>query len=92
MPFADHNAIKEAINKNTAAIMIETIMGEGGIKVVPDFVLEGLRKLCDENEILLILDEVQSAYRTGNFFAFDKSGSHPGYSSYSKRNWGWIST
>ena len=77
VPFADHNAIKEAINKNTAAIMIETIMGEGGIKVVPDFCLEGLRKLCDENEILLILDEVQCAYRTGNFFAFEKSGITP---------------
>ncbi len=77
VPFADHNAIKEAINKNTAAIMVETIMGEGGIKIVPDFCLDGLRKLCDENEILLILDEVQCAYRTGNFFAFEKSGIVP---------------
>jgi acetylornithine/N-succinyldiaminopimelate aminotransferase len=77
IPFADHEAVKKAINKNTAAIMIETIMGEGGIKVIPDFCLKGLRELCDEHEILLILDEVQSAYRTGNFFAFEGSGIKP---------------
>jgi len=75
--FADHEAIKKAINKNTAAIMIETIMGEGGIKVVPDFCIKGLRELCDERDILLILDEVQCAYRTGNFFAFENSGITP---------------
>ena len=77
VPFADHEAIKKAINKNTAAIMIETIMGEGGIKVVPDYCIKGLRELCDEHNILLILDEVQSAYRTGDFFAFEKSGITP---------------
>jgi acetylornithine/N-succinyldiaminopimelate aminotransferase len=77
VPFADHEAIKKAINKNTAAIMIETIMGEGGIKIVPDYCLKGLRDLCDKNGILLILDEVQCAYRTGNFFAFENSGITP---------------
>ena len=77
VPFADHKAVKNAINKNTAAIMVETIMGEGGIKVIPDICIKGLRELCDENDILLILDEVQSAYRTGNFFAFEKSGIVP---------------
>ncbi len=77
VPFADHEAVKKAINKNTAAIMIETIMGEGGIKVIPDYCLKGLRELCDKNNILLILDEVQSAYRTGSFFAFEKSGIKP---------------
>jgi len=77
VPFADHEAIKKAINKNTAAIMIETIMGEGGIKVVPDFCIKGLREICDEHDILLILDEVQCAYRTGDFFAFEKSGIVP---------------
>ena len=77
VPFADHEAIKKAINKNTAAIMVETIMGEGGIKVIPDFCLKGLRDLCDEHDLLLILDEVQSAYRTGSFFAFEKSGVLP---------------
>ena len=77
VPFANHEAIKKTINKNTAGIMIETIMGEGGIKVVPDFCLKGLRELCDEHGLLLILDEVQCAYRTGNFFAFEKSGITP---------------
>ena len=77
VPFADEKALRKAINKNTAAIMVETIMGEGGIKVVPDFCIQGLRKLCDEHELLLILDEVQCAYRTGNFFAFEKSGVNP---------------
>ncbi|MDC0052095.1 aspartate aminotransferase family protein [bacterium] len=77
VPFADHEAIKKTINKNTAAIMVETIMGEGGIKIIPDFCLKGLRELCDEHGILLILDEVQCAYRTGDFFAFDKSGITP---------------
>ncbi len=77
VPFADHEAIKKAINKKTAAIMIETIVGEGGIKVVPDYCIKGLRDLCNEHEILLILDEVQCAYRTGNFFAFEKSGVKP---------------
>jgi len=77
VPFADHEAVKKAINKNTAAIMIETIMGEGGIKVVPDFCIKGLREMCDAHNILLILDEVQCAYRTGDFFAFEKSGIVP---------------
>jgi len=77
VPFADHEAVKKAINKNTAAIMVETIMGEGGIKVVPDFCIKGLRELCNEHEVLLILDEVQCAYRTGNFFAFENSGVAP---------------
>ena len=77
VPFADHETIKKSINKNTAAIMIETIMGEGGIKVIPDFCLKGLRDICNKHNLLLILDEVQSAYRTGNFFAFEKSGIIP---------------
>jgi len=77
VPFADEKALRKAINENTAAIMLETIMGEGGIKVVPDYFIKDLRELCNENEILLILDEVQCAYRTGNFFAFEKSGVKP---------------
>ena len=77
VPFADHEAVKKKINKNTAAIMIETIMGEGGMKIVPDFCIKGLRELCDKHNILLILDEVQCAYRTGSFFAFEKSGIVP---------------
>ena len=78
VPFADHEAIKRTINKNTAAILLETIQGEGGIKVVPDVCLKGLREICDEHNLLLILDEVQCGIgRTGNFFAFEKSGIVP---------------
>ena len=76
--FGDHNKLKKLISKNTAAIMIETIMGEGGIKIIPDWCLKGLRKLCDKNKILLILDEVQCGVgRTGDFFAFEKSKVKP---------------
>ncbi len=78
VPFGDHEAVKKAINKNTAGIMIESLLGEGGLKVVPDFCLKGLRELCDKNDILLILDEVQCGMgRTGSFFAFEKSGITP---------------
>ena len=78
VPFADHEAIKRTINKNTAAILLETIQGDGGIKVVPDVCLKGLREICDEHNLLLILDEVQCGVgRTGNFFAFEKSGIVP---------------
>ncbi len=76
--FGDHNKLKKLISKNTAAIMIETIMGEGGIKVIPDWCLKGLRKLCDKKNILLILDEVQCGVgRSGDFFAFEKSKVKP---------------
>ena len=76
--FGDHQKLKRLINKNTAAIMVETIMGEGGIKTIPDWCLKGLRKLCDKKKILLILDEVQCGIgRTGDFFAFEKSKVKP---------------
>ena len=76
--FGDHNSLKKKINKNTAAIMVETIMGEGGIKVIPDWCLRELRKLCNKKKILLILDEVQCGIsRTGDFFAFEKSKVKP---------------
>jgi len=76
--FGDHKSLKKKITNNTAAIMVETIMGEGGIKVIPDWCLRGLRKLCDKKKILLILDEVQCGIsRTGNFFAFEKSRVKP---------------
>ena len=76
--FGDHDGLKKAINKNTAAIMVESILGEGGIKVIPVECLVGLRKICDENDLLLILDEVQCGIgRTGKFFAFEWSGIEP---------------
>ena len=76
--FGDHKSLKKKITKKTAAIMIEPIMGEGGIKVVPDWCLKELRKLCDKKKILLILDEVQCGIsRTGSFFSFEKSKIKP---------------
>ncbi len=76
--FGDHKTLKNLINKKTAAIMVETIMGEGGIKVIPDWCLKGLRQLCTKKKILLIMDEVQSGIgRTGDFFAFEKSKIKP---------------
>ena len=70
--------IKGKIKKNTAAIMVETIMGEGGIKVIPEKCLRYLRKICNEKKILLILDEVQCGIgRSGDFFAFEQSKVKP---------------
>ncbi len=66
--------LRKKIKKNTAAIMVETIMGEGGIKPIPDKCLKYLRKICNEKKILLILDEVQCGIgRSGDFFAFEQS-------------------
>jgi acetylornithine/N-succinyldiaminopimelate aminotransferase len=76
--FGDHKGLKKAITKKTAAIMIETVMGEGGIKVIPDWCLRDLRKICTKKKILLILDEVQCGIgRSGNFFAFENSKVKP---------------
>ena len=76
--FGDHKGLEKAITKKTAAIMVETILGEGGIKVIPEFCLRGLRKLCNKKKILLILDEVQCGIgRSGDFFAFEKSKVKP---------------
>ena len=76
--FGDHKSFKKKITKNTAAIMVETIMGEGGIKVIPDWCLKELRKICNNKDILLILDEVQCGIgRSGDFFAFEKSKVKP---------------
>ena len=76
--FGDHKSLKKKITKKTAAIMVEPIMGEGGIKVIPDWCLKELRKLCNKKKILLILDEVQCGVsRTGSFFSFEKSKIKP---------------
>ncbi len=76
--FGDHRGLKKAITKKTAAILVETIGGESGVKVIPDWCLRDLRKLCNEKKILLILDEVQCGIgRTGKFFAFEYSKIKP---------------
>ena len=76
--FGDHKGLKKAITKKTAAIMIETAMGESGIKVIPDWCLKDLRKICNKKKILLILDEVQCGIgRSGKFFAFEHAKIKP---------------
>ena len=70
LPFGDHDALKEAISETTAAILVEPVQGEGGLRPLPNACLRGLRELCDEKGILLIYDEVQcGAGRTGKLFA-----------------------
>jgi acetylornithine/N-succinyldiaminopimelate aminotransferase len=78
LQFGDHDALTAAINDNTCAIMVEPVQGEGGIRPLPDACLKGLRDLCDEHGILMILDEVQCGVgRTGKLFAHEWSGITP---------------
>ena len=66
------------MNKNTAAVLLETIQGEGGIRVLPENCLKEIKKICTDNGILLIIDEVQSGmYRTGSLFAYDWASIEP---------------
>jgi acetylornithine/N-succinyldiaminopimelate aminotransferase len=76
--WADHDALRAAITNQTCAAMIEPIQGEGGIRLVPDQCLKGLRDMCDETGTLLILDEVQCGMgRTGRLFAHEWAGITP---------------
>ena len=78
VPFGDHDALKAAITNETAAIMIEPVQGEGGIRPVPPQCLRGLREMCDEHGILLFLDEIQCGMgRTGALFAHELAGCAP---------------
>lgn len=78
VPFGDIGAVREAITEETAAILIEPVQGEGGIRVVPNEFLKELRALCDEYGLLLIYDEVQTGVgRTGKLFAYEWAGVSP---------------
>ena len=78
VPFGDVEAVRGAIGPQTAAILVEPIQGEGGIRVPPPSFLPALRALCDEHGLLLIADEVQSGVgRTGKLFACEWSGVEP---------------
>lgn len=79
LPFGDHDALTEAAKSPTVgAIMVEPVQGEGGIRPLPDACLKGLRDLCDEHGLLMILDEVQCGVgRTGKLFAHEWSGITP---------------
>jgi acetylornithine/N-succinyldiaminopimelate aminotransferase len=76
--FADLAAVKRVAGRQTAAVLIEPIQGEGGVRVVPSPVLRALRQFCDEQGLLLVFDEVQTGVgRTGDFFAYERTGVRP---------------
>lgn len=78
VPFSDLEATKRAVGSETAAILIEPIMGEGGVRVVAPSFLKALRELCDRRDLLLIFDEVQTGMgRTGELFAYQRTGVVP---------------
>jgi acetylornithine/N-succinyldiaminopimelate aminotransferase len=78
VPFGDLAAVKKAIGPETGAIIVEPIQGEGGVRVPPSGFLKALREICDKQELLLVLDEVQTGVgRTGKFFAYEWSGLEP---------------
>ena len=78
LPFGDHAALRAAISDRTAAVLVEPVQGEGGIRVLPDACLKGLRDACDEVGALLVFDEVQCGMgRTGKLFAHEWAGIAP---------------
>ncbi|SFM88208.1 acetylornithine aminotransferase apoenzyme [Methanolobus profundi] len=78
VPFNDAQAVSDAITTNTAAVIVEPIQGEGGINVPSEGYLKEVRKICDENETLLIFDEVQTGFgRTGTWFCKEHFGVEP---------------
>lgn len=85
VPFGDLDAARAAVTSETAAILVEPVQGEGGVRVPPAGFLAGLRQLCDENGLLLVLDEVQSGVgRTGRLFAHEWTGVTPDIMSVAK--------
>src|SRR5699024_10335435 len=78
MDFGDITRLKSLINKNTTAIILEPIQGEGGVNVPPDYFIEEVRRLCDEHNVLFIADEIQVGLgRTGKMFAMEWEGVEP---------------
>ncbi len=78
VPFGDLDAVKRAVGRSTAAILVEPIQGEGGVLPAPDGFLRALRELCDREGLLLLVDEVQTGIgRTGKMFAFQHEGIRP---------------
>ena len=78
VPFNDIDAVAKAIDDETAAVMLEPIQGEGGVRIPDDNYLPALRELCDENQMVLILDEVQTGCgRTGKWFGYQHTNIEP---------------
>jgi acetylornithine/N-succinyldiaminopimelate aminotransferase len=85
VPFGDLDAVKKTIGPETAAILIEPIQGEGGVRVVPTPFLRALRELCDQHGLVLVFDEVQTGVgRSGSFFAYQRCGVEPDVMSIAK--------
>ena len=85
VPLGEIDTVEAAIGEQTAAVLIEPIQGEGGIRTVTPRLLEQLRQLCDEHDLLLILDEVQCGMgRTGRLFAYEWAGMTPDIMSLAK--------
>ena len=78
VPLGDIQALKQAVNPKTCAIMLEPIQGEGGINIPPQGYLQAVRELCDQNELILIFDEIQVGLgRTGKLFAYQHDNVEP---------------
>ena len=78
VPFNDLDAVRGALTPKTCAVLIEPIQGEGGVRVADDRFLAGLRRLCDERNLLLIMDEIQTGMgRTGKWFSYQHGGAEP---------------
>jgi predicted acetylornithine/succinylornithine family transaminase len=77
-PFGDMDAVRELVDDQTCAIMIEPVQGEGGVQIPPDGFLAELREICNENEMLLVFDEVQTGCgRTGEWFGYQAFNVEP---------------
>jgi acetylornithine/succinyldiaminopimelate/putrescine aminotransferase len=77
-PFADVDALARALDERVCAVLLESLQGEGGVNVPPPGYLEDVRALCDEREVLLIMDEVQTGLgRTGRWFGFQHADVVP---------------
>lgn len=78
VPYGDLGAVRNAVTSKTGSVIVEPIQGEGGVRVAPEGFLRGLRRLCDEMGLLLLVDEVQTGMgRTGTLFAFEAEGIRP---------------
>ena len=78
VPFNDLDAVRKAVTPRTCAVLVEPIQGEGGVRVASQAFLQGLRRLCDDRQLLLIMDEIQTGMgRTGAWFAYQESGIEP---------------
>ncbi|MBI5058008.1 MAG: acetylornithine transaminase [Nitrospirae bacterium] len=78
VPFNDVDALKNAISANTCAVLLEPIQGEGGVRFPSEDYLKQVRQICDENKLLLVLDEIQTGMgRTGKLFAYEHYGIQP---------------